>query len=94
MVDDIQVSNYGDYSSDNYGTHSLKFADAFGNEYWFSYHTLVAFRIGGEFHIIKNYWQTTTGKHLNWIDPDENIREDYVEFNHNFERLSKKGEES
>lgn len=59
--------------------------DMFGNEFWFSYDTLVAFRIG-EFHIMRNYWGTTTGKHLNWIDPDKKIREDALTFERNYER--------
>lgn len=81
--------NYGQYSNDNYGAHTLCFEDNRGNKYWYSYNTLVAFRIDGEFHIIKNYWGTTTGKHLNWINSDKDIREDEDTFNANFERLSK-----
>ena len=80
--------NYGEYSSGNYGVHSLCFNDANGNRFWFSYETLVAFMIKGEFHIIKNYWGTTTGKHLNWIDDDHSIREDWDTFNANLARLS------
>ena len=84
----INFYNYGNYSSDNYGTHSLCFNDN-GNKYWFSYNTLIAFCINGEFHIIKNYWNTTTGKHLNWINPDKSIREDNDTFQANLERLKK-----
>ena len=79
--------NYGNYSSDNYGVNSLCFSDNAGNKYWYSYNTLVAFRIKGEFHIIKNYWSTTTGKHLNWIDSDKKIREDEKTFTENYNRL-------
>lgn len=79
--------NYGNYSSDNYGAHTLVFNDGCGNRFWFSYETLVAFWIKGEFHIIKNYWGPTTGKHLNWIDDDHSIRETSDEFNANYERL-------
>jgi hypothetical protein len=35
---------------------------------YFSYHTAVAFRINGTLAVIRNYWGTTIGKHLNWID--------------------------
>ena len=80
--------NYGNYSSDNYGVHTLCFMDNRGNKYWYSYETLVALLINGEFHIIRNYWGTTTGKHLNWIDSDKSIREDSETFQANFERLS------
>ncbi len=79
--------NYGFYSNDNYGTHALCFVDPFGNKFWYSYKTLVAFRVNGEFHIIKNYWGPTTGKHLNWIDDDKTIREDQETFNANYDRL-------
>ena len=82
------VYNYGNYSSENYGAHTLCFTDNRGNRYWYSYHALVAFQIGYEFHIIKNYWGPTTGKHLNWIDSNKSIREDSETFWNNFERLS------
>lgn len=79
--------NYGEYASDNYGAHTLCFIDGARNKYWYSYKTLVAFRINGEFHIIKNYWSSTTGKHLNWINSDKSIREDADTFKKNFDRL-------
>ena len=84
----VSFRNYGSYSSDNYGAHTLVFTDSNGNDYWFSYNTMVAFMINGEFHIIKNYWGTTTGKHLNWICTDKSIREDEETFNKNYERLT------
>ena len=83
----MEFYNYGRYSSDNYGVNSLCFVDAANNEFYFSYKTLVAFRYEGEFHIIKNYWNTTTGKHLNWINPDKSIREDEETFYKNYNRL-------
>ena len=82
------IRSYGEYSNDNYGLHTMVFEDGKGNRFWFSYDTLVAFKISGEFHIVKNYWGTTTGKHLNWIDSDHSIREDYETFNANYARLS------
>ena len=81
----IRWYNYGEYSSDNYGAHSICFESQQGR-FWFSYSTLVAFEVGGEFHIIKNYWSTTTGKHLIWIVPDKSIREDEETFEQNYER--------
>ena len=80
--------SYGNYSSDNYGINCLCFTDSAGNKYWYSYETLVAFRIKDEFHISKNYWSPTTGKHLNWINPDKTIREDSDTFTANYNRLS------
>ena len=66
-----QFESYGNYSysSNNYGTHSLRFFDVAGNCYWFSYSTLVAFSQPGRPRIVhENDWGPTTGKHLNWID--------------------------
>ena len=60
--------NYGHYSSDNYGSHSLAFTDKFNNTYYFSYDTLVAFTGNDGLVIRENVWGNTTGKHLNWID--------------------------
>lgn len=85
----IRYYNYGNYSSDNYGAHTLCFVTPSG-KYWFSYDTLVAFDIGGEFHIQQNIWGTTTGKHLNWIDSDKSIREDSETFEKNLKRLTKR----
>lgn len=63
---------YGNYSSDNYGAHALRFWDADDNCFWFSYKTLVAFmKCGpnGTRRIVhENDWGPTTGKHLNAID--------------------------
>ena len=64
----VKVWNYGQYSSDNYGVHTMGFTDAYGNDYYFSYRTLVAFRTKGNLYVRENVWGTTTGKHLNWID--------------------------
>ena len=85
---DVRVYNYGNYSSDNYGAHTLCFVTPLG-KFWFSYETLVAFNINGEFHIRKNDWGTTTGKHLNWINDNKNIREDREAFESNLNRLMK-----
>ena len=74
-----KISNYGNYSSDNYGVHCLTFSDDRA-KYWFSYETLIAFRCSGGFFIRKNDWATTTGKHLNWIDKDKSKRINSEEF--------------
>lgn len=89
MMNVVRFWNYGDYSSNNYGAHTLAFSDTKGNTFWFSYDTVVAFNAGGEFHIVKNLWGPTTGKHLNWINSDKTIREDYDTFMQNYERLTR-----
>jgi hypothetical protein len=62
------IGNYGKYSSDNYGAHTLRVS--VGNlTVYFSYRTPVAFRGNGwPLTVSENDWGTTTGKHLNWID--------------------------
>ena len=63
----IRYWNYGEYSSSNYGAHTLAFEDK-NNTYYFSYDTLVAVRTSKGLFVRENIWGTTTGKHLNWID--------------------------
>lgn len=85
-----KIKSYGDYSSENYGLHCMMFEDPQGNEFYFSYNTLVAFvhkknAYESERHVRKNEWGTTTGKHLNWIDGgDKKNREDYETFCKNY----------
>jgi hypothetical protein len=62
-----RISGYGQYSSDNYGVNCLK-VQFDKLTLWYSYETVIAFRADGETVVSENYWQTTTGKHLNWID--------------------------
>ncbi len=63
------VENYGKYSSENYGAHTLCFTDERGYDFYFSYRTCVAFRTPDTGLIVRqNDWGPTTGKHLNWID--------------------------
>jgi hypothetical protein len=91
----VRFWNYGIYSSDNYGAHSMAFEDANGNCYWFSYKTLVAFQKRfGQRYVHKNIWGTTTGKHLNWIDGgDKKNRLDSDEFRQKFKEVFGKTEE-
>jgi hypothetical protein len=62
------ISNYGQYSSDNYGAHTLR-VDIGPLTVWFSYKTPVAFHLDGFDRVVReNDWGPTTGKHINWID--------------------------
>jgi hypothetical protein len=62
------ITNYGQYSSDNYGVNSLR-VDVGPLAIWFSYTTPVAFQLDGRMRVVRqNQWGPTTGKHLNWID--------------------------
>jgi hypothetical protein len=62
------INSYGQYSSDNYGSHTLRVE--IGNvTLWFSYKTLVAFCTPDTGLVVsQNVWGRTTGKHLKWID--------------------------
>ena len=63
-----KITNYGDYKSGNYGAHCLR-VDIDPLTVWFSYRTPIAFHVVGHQRVvIRNYWSTVTGKHLNWID--------------------------
>jgi hypothetical protein len=71
-----RITNYGEYSSDNYGVNSLR-VEMPTFTVWYSYKTIVAYHDKDDgFVIRKNDWDTTTGKHLNWIDPDKSLRID------------------
>ena len=77
---------YGNYASDNYGAHALRF-DVHGDTFWFSYKTLIAFQRGcGDIVVRQNDWSTTTGKHLNAIDDgNKKRRVDAATFERRFE---------
>ena len=94
------ISSYGDYSSSNYGAHCMKVVippsakNKHGITLYFSYETLIAFRgfisenVQGLF-IIRNYWGTTTGKHLNFICSNKDKRLDEETFNNLFNKAIK-----
>jgi len=80
--------SYGDYSSSNYGVNSMLFVDTKGREFYFSYKTLVAFRsLKTGLVCRKNEWGVTTGKHLNWIQPDHKARVSSEEFDQLLETI-------
>ena len=63
---------YANYSN-NYGIHALVFSQN-GNDFYFSYDTLIAFTCPTGLVIRENEWGPTTGKHLNAIDEDKKKR--------------------
>lgn len=77
---EVSKSNYGNYSSSNYGAHCLR-VDVGKLTFYFSYETVIAFRSPETGLVItQNNWSTTTGKHLNWINEDKKIRIPYEDF--------------
>ena len=96
----VSISSYGEYSSSNYGAHCMMVdipasaKNKHGITLYFSYNTLIAFRgyVNEEkrgLFIIKNYWASTTGKHLNFICSDKNRRLDEDVFNALFNKAIK-----
>jgi len=83
------ITSYGDYSSQNYGMNTLR-VDTASITLYYSYRTIVAFHtIKTGLVICENVWGTTTGKHLNWINPDHSVRLDYETFNKELEATLK-----
>lgn len=83
-----KIDNYGKYSSENYGAHTLRVQVGL-TTVWFSYVTPVAFQVdGGEKVVRENSWGPTTGKHLNWIDGgDKDSRVSSDEFEKLYEKM-------
>ena len=76
-----EISNYGQYSSDNYGAHTLR-VDLPTIRLYYSYQTIVAYYDGQDGLICSdNVWGVTTGKHLNWIQPNHKERVKNDKFN-------------
>lgn len=68
------ISSYGNYESDNYGAHTLC-VDFDSFRLYYSYKTIVAFYdVVTGLVCCENVWGVTTGKHLNWIQPDKKKR--------------------
>ena len=82
--------NYGNYSSKNYGANTMAVAVG-GATFYFSYDTIVAFFAPNYGRVVsENIWTTTTGKHLNWIEPDHAARISHKQFGLKLEELLNK----
>ena len=78
------IRSYGDYASSNYGAHSLEVTLGVFTVY-FSYQTPVAFETPQDGLVCReNDWSTTTGKHLNQIEPNKKKRVKSAEFEQRF----------
>ena len=77
----IRKWNYGHYSSSNYGANSMAVSIG-GLTLWFSYDTVIAIQAPGHLkQVCENGWGNTTGKHLNWLEPNKKERLSFDEFN-------------
>lgn len=82
-----RFETYGNYSSENYGAHCLRFQVGLLSV-WYSYKTPIAFYHPSTGKVIRqNDWSTTTGKHLNAINPDKKGRVTGEEFERRFAEL-------
>ena len=90
------IGTYGNYSyntSESYKkAHASKWRDDLGIVYYKSYSTIISFKAPGHHQVVmQNYWSTTTGKHLNWIDGgDKKERYSSDEFDKALETVKKK----
>ena len=74
------ISSYGNYESGNYGAHTLC-VDFDNFRLYYSYETIVAYYdLQDGLVCSTNVWGNTTGKHLNWIEPDKKRRIEYGRF--------------
>ena len=81
------IEGYGDYKSDNYGLNAIRVSVA-GMTVWFSYKTPVAFETAQTGLVCReNDWSATTGKHLNWIEPDKSRRVSGLEFERQYSQV-------
>lgn len=56
--------------------------------FYFSYETCVGFVTPeGEQVVSENVWGNTTGRHLNWVQPDKSERVHHVEFARRYRAL-------
>ncbi|RKZ28456.1 hypothetical protein DRQ26_01030 [bacterium] len=87
--DDIKIWNYGNYSNSNYGSsRAVKIGKL---TLYFSYDTIVAFEEEYEgIKVCENVFSVTTGKHLNWLEPDKKKRLPYDAFKKELEKTLKK----
>ncbi len=75
---DVRIFNYCDYSSNNYG--SSRAVQIGSLTLYFSYDTIIAFNSPKNNAIRENSWSSTTGKHLNAINPNHSVRLDSEKF--------------
>lgn len=78
-MENLKKWNYGNYSSNNYGAHCMAIKVGERTIY-FSYDTPIAFigqnskgKLWG-LTVCRNIWGSTTGKHLNAINPNHKTR--------------------
>lgn len=75
------ISTYVNYESNHYGAHALR-VDFEQFTLYYSYKTIVAYYDHQDGLVCStNAWGVTTGKHLNWIEPNKKNRVENGKFN-------------
>jgi hypothetical protein len=75
----VSIAPYGEYSGNGRANAiTVNIGDV---RLYFSYRTVVAFTTPQTGLVVsENNWSTTTGKHLNWINPNKKFRLKYDDF--------------
>ena len=85
------LGTYGEYSwntSESYKkSRASKWKDDNGVVYYKSYSTIVAFDGPSGLVVSENCWSSTTGKHLNWISTNKDIRLKNAQFEQELKRV-------
>jgi len=92
------LGTYGEYSwntSESYKkSRASKWKDDNGVVYYKSYSTIVAFDGPSGLVVSENCWSSTTGKHLNWISTNKDIRLKRSEFEQELEKVQSSKEKA
>lgn len=77
-----EIKNYTGTVSEGSKMKALSFTDTDGNVFYFSYKTLIGFysNATNTYYARENIWGSTTGRHLNCIEPDKSKRLSKDEF--------------
>ena len=79
-VKNLELNKLSDYYSEIPDNSPAYVLDIGGDKIYWSYSTIIAIRTKGKLYIRENDWSTTTGRHLNAINPDKSIRIPTPEF--------------
>ena len=92
------LGTYGEYSwntSESYKkSRASKWKDDNGVVYYKSYSTIVAFDGPSGLVVSENCWSSTTGKHLNWISRNKDIRLKRSEFEQELKKVQSSKEKA
>ena len=76
----LELDKLSDYYSELPENTPAYVLDMGGDKIYWSYSTILAIRIENKLYIRENDWSTTTGRHLNAINPDKSKRMSTADF--------------